>query len=58
MGQERYDARRNVYKEVTPLAETVLPDDVADACFWLCTGAAKTTGEFLLVDSGYAKFRF
>lgn len=58
LGQETYDARCSLYKEVTPLAETILPEDVADACYWLCAGAAKTTGEFLLVDSGYAKFRF
>jgi 3-oxoacyl-[acyl-carrier protein] reductase len=56
IGQERYDATRKAYTDVTPLAATVLPEDVADACYWLCTGAAKTTGEFILVDSGFAKF--
>jgi NAD(P)-dependent dehydrogenase (short-subunit alcohol dehydrogenase family) len=56
LGQERYEASRNGYIGITPLAATVLPEDVADACYWLCTGAAKTTGEFILVDSGYAKF--
>ena len=29
-----------------------LAEDVADACFWLCDGARKTTGEFILIDSG------
>lgn len=56
MGKERYEASRNMYMNITPLAATVLPEDVADTCYWLCTGAAKTTGEFILVDSGYAKF--
>ncbi|MDY7573796.1 SDR family oxidoreductase [Actimicrobium sp. CCI2.3] len=56
MGIERYDAMRTNYEKVTPLASTIQPDDVADACFWLCNGAARTTGEFILVDSGFAKF--
>ena len=46
LGEQRYEASRAAYQ----------PEDVADACFWLCNGAAKTTGEFILVDSGYAKF--
>ncbi|RZI44501.1 SDR family oxidoreductase [Herbaspirillum sp. HC18] len=57
LGPETYEKRRNVYKEITPLAETIMPEDVADACYWLCAGAKKTTGEFILVDSGFAKFR-
>lgn len=56
LGPEKYDVIRKAYAGVTPLAATVLPEDVADACYWLCTGAAKTTGEFILVDSGFAKF--
>lgn len=56
MGPERFEASRQAYRAVTPLASTVQPEDVADACFWLCNGAAKTTGEFILVDSGFAKF--
>jgi 3-oxoacyl-[acyl-carrier protein] reductase len=56
LGPERYAALRDSYIDSTPLAATIAPEDVADACYWLCTGAAKTTGEFLLVDSGRAKF--
>jgi 3-oxoacyl-[acyl-carrier protein] reductase len=56
IGLERYEAARKAFVADTTLAATVLPEDVADACYWLCTGAAKTTGEFILVDSGYAKF--
>jgi 3-oxoacyl-[acyl-carrier protein] reductase len=56
IGPERYDAARKAFVADSTLAATVVPEDVADACYWLCTGAAKTTGEFILVDSGYAKF--
>ena len=56
LGAERYEASRSTYQNVTPLAATIQPEDVADACFWLCNGAPKTTGEFILVDSGFAKF--
>ena len=56
LGIERYEASRSAYQGVTPLAATIQPEDVADACFWLCDGAAKTTGEFILVDSGFTKF--
>ncbi|MDB5959227.1 MAG: Oxidoreductase [Massilia sp.] len=56
IGAERYEAARKAFVADSTLAATVLPEDVADACYWLCTGAAKTTGEFILVDSGYAKF--
>ncbi len=56
LGADRFEAGRTNYRKAAPLAETVQPEDVADACYWLCTGAAKTTGEFILVDSGFAKF--
>lgn len=56
IGAERYEIARKAFAAGTTLGATVLPEDVADACFWLCTGAAKTTGEFILVDSGFAKF--
>ena len=56
LGAEMYEARRQAYMNSSALAATILPEDVADACYWLCTGAAKTTGEFILVDGGYAKF--
>jgi NAD(P)-dependent dehydrogenase (short-subunit alcohol dehydrogenase family) len=56
LGAEKYEARRQAYIASVPLAATIQPEDVADACFWLCTGAPKTTGEFILVDGGFAKF--
>ena len=56
LGAERYEAGRAAYERITPLNATIQPEDVADACFWLCNGAAKTTGEFILIDSGFAKF--
>lgn len=57
MGAERYEATRKAYANAAPLAATVLPEDVADACYWLCAGAAKTTGEFILIDGGFAKYK-
>ena len=56
LGVERFEAGRANYRKTAPLGETIQPEDVADACYWLCAGAAKTTGEFILIDSGFAKF--
>lgn len=56
LGAEQYDARRQAYRSATPLAQTIQPEDVADAAYWLCAGARKTTGEFMLVDSGFVKY--
>lgn len=56
LGAERYEATRQLYMKSTPLNATIQPEDVADACFWLCDGARKTTGEFILIDSGRTKF--
>jgi NAD(P)-dependent dehydrogenase (short-subunit alcohol dehydrogenase family) len=55
-GAEKYEARRQSYMAFTPLAATIQPEDVADACYWLCSGARKTTGEFILIDSGLVKY--
>ncbi|WP_151633431.1 SDR family NAD(P)-dependent oxidoreductase [Noviherbaspirillum aerium] len=56
LGPERYEAIRQTYIKSTPMSATIAPEDVADACFWLCDGARKTTGEFILIDSGRTKF--
>jgi 3-oxoacyl-[acyl-carrier protein] reductase len=56
LGASEFEARRQGYMAAAPLAATIDPDDVADTAFWLCDGARKTTGEFILVDSGFAKF--
>lgn len=56
LGQEQFEARQRAYQSVTPLESTIQPEDVAEAAYWLCAGALKTTGEFMLVDSGFARF--
>lgn len=56
LGAERYETMRQMYMKSTPLSDTIQPEDVADACFWLCDGARKTTGEFMLIDGGRVKF--
>jgi NAD(P)-dependent dehydrogenase (short-subunit alcohol dehydrogenase family) len=53
---DSYESRRQGYMAITPLAATIQPEDVADACYWLCVGARKTTGEFILIDSGLVKY--
>jgi 3-oxoacyl-[acyl-carrier protein] reductase len=57
LGEQTYNARRKQYQGAAPLAATIQPEDVADACYWLCMGAKKTTSEFILVDGGFAKLR-
>lgn len=52
MGDARYEARMESYKERAALGEVIMPEDVAQAAWWLGVGAAKTTGEVLLVDGG------
>lgn len=56
LGTERYEATRQSYLKASPLNATITAEDVAETCFWLCDGARKTTGEFVLVDSGRTKF--
>lgn len=51
-GAERYAAMVDAYKSRTVLEDVMTPDDVADAAWWLGAGAAKTTGEVLLLDAG------
>ncbi|MBI5257213.1 MAG: SDR family oxidoreductase [Burkholderiales bacterium] len=52
LGAERYAASVQGYKAVSALADVIQPEDVADAAWWLGAGAAKTTGEILLLDAG------
>ncbi|MBC7499151.1 MAG: SDR family oxidoreductase [Herminiimonas sp.] len=56
LGADEYEARRQGYMSMAPLAATIQPEDVADTAYWLCAGALKTTGEFILVDGGFAKY--
>lgn len=54
LGETAYAAWLAGYRERTALGEVILPDDIAQAAGWLGVGAAKTTGEVLLVDAGCA----
>ncbi len=40
------------FAKVVPLAEVTTPEHVAEAIFWLATGARHVTGELLRVDAG------
>lgn len=52
LGEERFAARRDAYVGRAALRALIDPEDVADAIFWLGTGAKKTSGEVLVVDAG------
>ncbi len=52
LGAERYAASVQSYKARSALDAVIAPEDVADAAWWLGAGAAKTTGEVLLLDAG------
>ena len=52
LGAERYAAAVQGYRSIAALDAVISPDDVADAAWWLGAGAAKTTGEVLLLDAG------
>lgn len=49
---EQYASAVQGYKARAALDAVVSPEDVAEAAWWLGAGAAKTTGEVLLVDAG------
>lgn len=49
---ERYPRYVQEWCERAVLAQTLQPEDVADAIWWLGAGAARTTGEVLLLDAG------
>ncbi len=53
MGPERYAAHLKAWTDTAALAKPLTPEDVADAAWWLGAGAAKTTGEVLLLDAGF-----
>ena len=53
LGDERYAAHLKAWNDTAALAAPITPDDVADAAWWLGAGAAKTTGEVLLLDAGF-----
>ena len=53
LGEARYETLAALWRDTAALAATIEPEDVADAAWWLGAGAAKTTGEVLLVDAGF-----
>ncbi len=53
MGAERYARHVKDWTDKAALEQTIQPEDVADAAWWLGAGAAKTTGEVLLLDAGF-----
>lgn len=52
LGAERYAASVKSYRSRAALDAVIAPEDVAEAAWWLGAGAAKTTGEVLLLDAG------
>ena len=52
LGAERYAQAVQDYKGRAALEAVIAPEDVAEAAWWLGAGAAKTTGEVLLLDAG------
>jgi 3-oxoacyl-[acyl-carrier protein] reductase len=52
LGAERYAAAVQFYKDRSALDAVLTPEDIAEAAWWLGAGAAKTTGEVLLLDAG------
>lgn len=53
LGEARFTAQRDAYAAQAALAGVTVPEDIADAIFWLGAGAAKTSGEVLPVDAGF-----
>jgi 3-oxoacyl-[acyl-carrier protein] reductase len=52
LGEAGYDAAQRAYRNTATLEAVIQPEDVADAAWWLGAGAAKTTGEVILLDAG------
>lgn len=50
---ERYPKYVSEWTDRAALEDVIQPEDVADAAWWLGAGAAKTTGEILLLDAGF-----
>lgn len=52
LGEKGYAASVAGYKSRAALEAVMSPEDIAEAAWWLGAGAARTTGEVLLVDAG------
>jgi NAD(P)-dependent dehydrogenase (short-subunit alcohol dehydrogenase family) len=57
LGEARFTAQRDAYAAQAALADVVVPEDVADAIFWLGAGARRTSGEVVMVDGGFKMSR-
>jgi 3-oxoacyl-[acyl-carrier protein] reductase len=53
LGPERYAATKEAFTSKAALEDIISPEDVAETIYFLAVGAPKTTGEVLLVDSGF-----
>jgi 3-oxoacyl-[acyl-carrier protein] reductase len=52
-GDQTYSNAKANYEASVPLRQTISPEAVADSIIWLLLGASLTTGEFIMVDSGF-----
>jgi len=52
-GAQKYEASKANYEQMVPLKQVISPEACADAIIWLLLGAGLTTGEFIMVDSGF-----
>jgi 3-oxoacyl-[acyl-carrier protein] reductase len=52
LGEQAFAQAVTGYKARAALDAVITPEDVAEAAWWLGAGAAKTTGEVMLVDAG------
>ena len=52
VGDEKYAALEQKFRDNAPMQRVSEPEDVADAILWLLTGTQYVTGELLAVDGG------
>ncbi|MFN0183296.1 MAG: SDR family NAD(P)-dependent oxidoreductase [Aquabacterium sp.] len=57
LGEQRYAAAVKAFTTRAALAEVIQPEDAADMAYWLGAGAAKTTGEVLMLEAGFLQGR-
>lgn len=52
LGEARYEAQLQRYRDTNPLQQVPSADDMAEVVLWFITGGAPVTGEILVADSG------
>ncbi|MEO8558744.1 MAG: SDR family oxidoreductase [Rhodospirillales bacterium] len=52
LGDERYEAQLQRYREGNPLKQVPTADDMAEVVLWFVIGGAPVTGEIMVADSG------